>query len=118
MVAKMKDIYRIASVTADMRGFGTHAFRRGRASDLSRVPVETWRTGQEMVSLIYSVTTREVGGTDLRLNMQMRRQKRQVGHESQLYRRYPRITTVPHEFDVALTLGDGQDDVWSHARSL
>jgi hypothetical protein len=44
MAAKMKDLCHIAGVT-DLKGFGTHAFRRRTASSLSRLPGNSWRSG-------------------------------------------------------------------------
>jgi hypothetical protein len=45
MAAKIQELCQIAGVTGDLRGFGAHALRRGAASDLSRVPGDTWRAG-------------------------------------------------------------------------
>jgi hypothetical protein len=44
ITTKKKDLCHIAGVTFPKR-FGTHAFRRGTASDLSRLPGDTWRLG-------------------------------------------------------------------------
>jgi hypothetical protein len=45
MVAKTQQLFQIAGVVGDLKGLGTHALRRGAASDLSRAPEDTWRTG-------------------------------------------------------------------------
>jgi hypothetical protein len=42
ITTKKKDLCHIAGVTVPKR-FSTHAFRRGTASDLSRLPGDTWR---------------------------------------------------------------------------